>query len=486
MISLNPEQQAAVAYSGNIVVTACPGSGKTRVLTARVLRAVGELQSRQERVVALTYTNRAADEIQLRLDQEDVDLNCLWAGTIHAFALEWILRPYAPYNTKTQLGFSVANEFVTNEILRELKEAAGLDEYAEMETGFTRSGDNLNTDPELRAIFAAYKERLVDAKLLDFDDVLYLAYSLLDEYPEIAANLGSILRVICVDEVQDIQDLQYGIITKIVQASAKPVCLFLVGDEDQSIYESLGATTKTPQEIAAEFSLDAIEHQKLNGNYRSTQRIVDFYRVFRPDVPPLEARASYAAQRGILTFENQTISKDNLAASIAARITAAIRDGVPTSEICVVAPHWWHVRSLARRLVHELPEIEFDAPGLSPLHSSRENFWFRIGRLVLTRPSQKRTRTRMRWAKEALGDLCEIADIAVPENISTPRRLLRLLNSLVSEEVEGLAYLHDVFGQFLKHIKLDVATCVALKDAYDGFFQKAENHLLTSHEGLAN
>ena len=77
MIRLNPEQQTAVDCDGNVVITACPGSGKTRVLTARVIRGLAELDFGRERVVALTFTNRAADEIQVRLDQENVAADCL-------------------------------------------------------------------------------------------------------------------------------------------------------------------------------------------------------------------------------------------------------------------------------------------------------------------------------------------------------------------------------------------------------------------------
>ena len=143
------------------------------------------------------------------------------------------------------------------------------------------------------------------------------------------------------------------------------------------------------------------------------------------------------AESGVVTFDNQSVALDDLSAEIARRITDAIADGIPTHEICVVAPQWTLVRAIARRLVNELPEVDFDAPGLSPLHSSRENFWFKIARLVLTLPSPKRTRTRMRWAKEALTDLRVIAKISLPELIATPRRLLRFLNSLSSEETAG-------------------------------------------------
>ena len=223
MIQLNAEQRDAVNYDGHLVITACPGSGKTRVLTARAIRGLGELQSRRERVVALTFTNRAADEIQTRLDHEDVDSSHLWAGTIHAFALEWILRPYAPYSDICRCGFSVADEFYTEQLLSELKEEAGLPAYADVHTVITRKGHTENPDEGARAVFERYKERLREARLIDYDDVLYLTYKILVDNPECAATLGSIIRLLCVDEVQDIQDLQYSILSAIFKKSALPL-----------------------------------------------------------------------------------------------------------------------------------------------------------------------------------------------------------------------------------------------------------------------
>jgi DNA helicase-2/ATP-dependent DNA helicase PcrA len=298
--------------------------------------------------------------------------------------------------------------------------------------------------------------------------------------------LASIFRVICVDEVQDIQDLQYGILSTIFRVSPSSMTLFFVGDENQSIYESLGAMTKTPQQIAVEFGLDTIKHLDLSGNYRSTQRIINLYSKLRPSVGFIESLAEYADQTGHVTFENQSITNHDLAPAIAKRIAACIADGIPTHEICVLAPQWELVQNLARRLVNELPEVDFDAPGLSPLHSSRENFWFKIARLVLTRPSPQKNRTRMRWAKEAIADLHAITRIAIPDGIATPRRLLRLLNSLSSHESEGLPYLRDVFKIFLSQIKLDIETCLALKEAYEGFFAKAEKHFSGNSQGIAS
>ncbi|MBU4372086.1 MAG: ATP-dependent helicase [Proteobacteria bacterium] len=484
MIRLNREQQTAVDCGGNVVITACPGSGKTRVLTARVIRGLSELDSGRERVVALTFTNRAADEIQVRLDQENVAADCLWAGTIHAFALEWVLRPYAPYSEITRFGFTVADEFHTERLLDELKREVGLPGYTEISTTLTRTGAGLNADYSRHAIFERYKVKLRDMKLIDYDDVLYLAYSILEGNPEIAATLASIIRLVCVDEVQDIQDLQFGILSAIFKAAASSPSLFFVGDADQSIYESLGALTKTPEEIAAEFGLDSIAHLELKGNYRSTQRIIDFYRRLRSAVPAIESRTDYADCAGTITFQDQTVPREDLPASIAVLISNALHAGVAPQDICVLAPHWWHVRSLARGLVGLLPQVDFDAPGLSPLHSSRDNFWFKVGRLFLMAPSPFRTRTRIRWAKEVLSDLSKLADMSLPEIIATPRRLLRMINAISSSETEGMSYLRDVFSELLVRMGLDLDSSDALNTSFDTFFEKAENRIATSEGGM--
>jgi superfamily I DNA/RNA helicase len=473
MIRLNPEQQDAVNYDGNVVVTACPGSGKTRVLTARVIRGLQELQSTRERVIALTFTNRAADEIQVRLDSEGIPTDCLWTGTIHSFALEWVLRPYAPYCEITRLGFSVADEFCTDQLLEVLKNEHGLDRFAGVSTAYTRSGTSLNKGDVLCGIFEEYKARLHKRKLLDYDDILFFAYDILARNPEIAATIGSIVRLVCVDEVQDVQDLHFAILAEIAKATAPPVGLFFVGDSNQSIYESLGALTKSPEEIADEFGLDRIGNLPLCGNYRSTQRIIDLYRQFRPEVPYIESRAEYSDAPGEITFHDQTVSNEDLPGVIAGMITASIYAGATLNDICVLAPHWWHVQSIARRLVAQLPGIEFDAPGLSPLYGTRDNFWFKVARLFLTSPSPSRVWMRLRWAKEVLSELSALADSSVPSVVETPRRLLRAMNAVSSPQTEGIPFLRDVFSKFLGLVGLDLELNYPLRESFDTFFQRA-------------
>jgi DNA helicase II / ATP-dependent DNA helicase PcrA len=477
MIKLNEDQQRAVEFEGNIVITACPGSGKTRVLTARVMRGLAAVQSRRERVVALTFTNRAADEIQTRLDDENIPTECLWAGTIHAFALDWILRPYAPYSEVTRYGFTVADEYHTDRVINELKRAHRLDKFAKISTTLARDGRHFNHGPAECAVFEAYKDQLRTAKLIDYDDVLFLAYDVLQTHPEVAGNLSAIIRLVCVDEVQDIQDLQFGILATIFKAGAPPPMLFFVGDSNQSIYESLGALTKTPDEIAAEFSLGHLEHRELKGNYRSTQRLIDFYSQFRPHQSKITSLAEYAQEAGVIAFANQTIEREDLTRQTASIVKATIASGIAPANICVLAPQWRLVQPLARSLIRELPSVDFDAPGLSPLHSLRDNAWFKISRLFLTQPHPSRTRTRLRWANEVLADFALVGDRTPSEKWRTARRLLRIINSIASQEADGIRYLQDVFLQFLRILDIDLEASKALNEALKTFVAKIQDRI---------
>jgi len=477
MILLSGQQQAAVLHQGHAVVTACPGSGKTRVLMHRVIRGLAELTTSKHRVVAMTFTNRATDEIQSRLDKLGIEHDQLWAGTIHAFALEWILRPYAPYIPRLRGGFSVADEFFSESVLRELKAEFGKPLHFDVNTARDRDGVTFNHDPDAVAIFERYQERLRSAKLVDYDDILHYAYQILGENREIAATIGSIIQLFCLDEVQDTQDLQFGILSRIFRFSSEPPTLFFVGDTDQCIYESLGAVSKTAVEIANEFGLEALRHLELSGNYRSTQRIIDYYRNFRPNCAKIQSLADHAADAGMVTFHNQTAAKNDLPGTIAGLIRQALRSGVSPCDICVVAPHWWHIRALGRALVQLLSDVDLDAPGLSPLHSQRENFWFKVIRLFLTRPSPQLFRTRTRWANEVVHEMINIYRLSISERLTTGRSLLRIVNSIECEAQDGVEYVEEAFEAFLEEFGVDLDCADALREVQRLFLKKMKSKL---------
>src|SRR5699024_3715196 len=109
---------------------------------------------------------------------------------------------------------------------------------------------------------------------------LFYSYKLLIKYPKIRKTLSNIFRLVCVDEYQDTQDLLYAIICSIITAGKGKSNLLLVGDTDQAIYASLGGVAKSLEEVQGELETLPIQQLTLSGNYRSSQRIIDFYSSF--------------------------------------------------------------------------------------------------------------------------------------------------------------------------------------------------------------
>jgi DNA helicase-2/ATP-dependent DNA helicase PcrA len=276
MTELSAQQASVIQVDGDVFVTACPGSGKTRVLSEKIIVTLDSGIPPHQRVLALTYTNRAADEVAARLQEHGYSKKHLWTGTIHSFALEWILRPYASYDPLLCKGFSVIDEAALRKLVDSLREKHGVDARAEIRMGFLRNGQLATTASNVRRLISECREKLKERRLLDFDHVLYLALDLLRRKPGIATTLGAIFALVCIDEYQDTQDLQFGILSSIVRASNGKSRLFIVGDKNQAIYSSLGGIAKTVDEVRHEFGRPNLAHYELSGNYRSTPRIVDF------------------------------------------------------------------------------------------------------------------------------------------------------------------------------------------------------------------
>ena len=157
--ALSPEQKNAYEHMGNMLLTACPGSGKTRTLSYKLAFLVDKFQNSRRLHIAITYTNRAADEIMSRLDNLDVKADNVWAGTIHQFCMEYIIRPYSMYSSRLRRGYHIIDEYVQREYKREIKKALGI-----------RCQDwEMDDYPQ---ITEDYKRFLIEKKEIDFDDIL--------------------------------------------------------------------------------------------------------------------------------------------------------------------------------------------------------------------------------------------------------------------------------------------------------------------------
>jgi len=448
---LNDEQKAAVKCQDNLLLTACPGSGKTRVITHKVAWEIDNLSSPKQKVIALTFTIRAAEEIERRLEKENVDPSRFWIGNIHAFCLNWILRQYSSFYEKTKKGFTVIDSVKSDEILGDICDRLGFDKKKvlwNLERRIKPDGTFLELKPDMLQILKEYATHLEQNRFVDFDRLLFYSFDLLCKYPKIGTTLSSIIPVILVDEYQDTQELQYQIIFQIFRQGKGKTRVCFVGDPDQAIYGSLGGVAKTKSELEQGLGCEILQ-DSLPGNYRSTQRVIDFYRNFQNQDLKIVARGEYANEPGYIAL-NDAIHRDELVDRLKYLIEGYLEKGIKENEICVLVPQWYLVMGIAGQLRQAMPEIPIDATGVGPMSANRDNFFYKLTRILMTEPSPRVYSLRIKWAKELIGELIHYyADPSLQENIS-PRDFLKTCNNIHSEESDLVDYLNHCFKQFFE------------------------------------
>jgi DNA helicase II / ATP-dependent DNA helicase PcrA len=474
---LNDEQKIAVQHSGNILLTACPGSGKTRVIIHKLAYELIQLEEHsKKRIIALTFTVRASEEIFKRLNAMGIKSNKIWSGTLHSFCLEWIVKPYSCYLPELNNGYSIADESFCSELISSLKDKYGLKQIDSVNLRLNRDGSFVESKTIQKKLLNEYHEVIKSKRLIDFDLLLFYSYKILLKYPKIQKTLSNIFKLICVDEYQDTQDLLYAIISTIVKAGKGTTSLFLVGDTDQAIYASLGGIAKGLEEIRTEIDNMPITHLTLTGNYRSSQRIIDFYSNFQNKKIKIEAIGNNAEVDGLITFNN-TIHHTKIVDEIAQLIQLSLDNGTPEDEICVLVPQWWLITSVTKKLRAALPDVNFDASGLAPMSKNRENIWYKLSRLFLTAPNPKLYSSRYRWATELIDNFRVQTNTEFHAKFGVERNLLKLINTISSAHTEGIDYLHDCFDQFLKAIEIDYTEFAQLAENRECFFDNIKKRL---------
>lgn len=195
--ALSPEQQIACSTQNNILLTACPGSGKTRTLTHRLAYQVLRDPASKKIKIAITYTNRAAEEITNRLEGMNIDQSSIWAGTIHQFCMHFIIRPYAMYSKRLCKGYRIIDDYSKKAYGREIAERLGMHL-------------NYYDDPfQYENVRTEYKRVLKEKKEIDFDAILLISEELLASCAFIGSNIASVISSILVDEFQDTNELQF-------------------------------------------------------------------------------------------------------------------------------------------------------------------------------------------------------------------------------------------------------------------------------------
>jgi DNA helicase II / ATP-dependent DNA helicase PcrA len=477
---LNDAQVAAIEHPGSVFLVACPGSGKTRTLTYKIARLLSELKSDKKRVVAITYTHRAADEIHERIEQLGVDTSQLWVGTIHSFCLEWILKPYGIYHPALRNGFRVINAHDTERMHEELCSAAQDSKINSFDCayyfkpgGYVLTSNKTDKHEAIKGVLRAYWRTLRTERQIDFELILFYAYQLIEKNPSISVLLGSIFDCVLVDEFQDTREIQYAILASILKASQGHASAFVVGDPNQAIYGSLGGYAISAADFGTRCGIP-FKEMELSDNYRSSSRIVSYlgnYNVFPTKIEAVGKNKNYAS---VVSFDQET-HRDALEDELVQLIKYNVETlGIAPHEVCIVAPWWVHLASMTRRLVAALPAYSFDGPGMVPFARDVDNFWYKLARIILTEASPKLYVRRMRWAGEVIADLNEVG-IDIPR--LDRKVLLRTCNAIQIDETDGLAFLRAFFDQLCTSLGVDYDACLSLKEHYDAFFDCSQKRI---------
>ena len=284
---LNPEQRAAVTHPGGpLLILAGAGSGKTRVLTHRIAYLVRDLHVGPRRILAVTFTNKAAKEMRSRLQKllGDAALADLTAGTFHAFCAR-LLRRDGP-EVGLDRGFAIYDQADQRALLRQAIGDAGVSErlFSPGAIGAVISGaknelrgpaDLANEargqlDRVAATVWRRYEALLKENNAVDFDDLLVLPCRLFETSDRALEKWQDRYDHILVDEYQDTNRAQY-VLLRYLAGSAQNLCV--VGDDDQSVFSWRGADVRNILDFERDYPNATVV--KLEQNYRSTQRILD-------------------------------------------------------------------------------------------------------------------------------------------------------------------------------------------------------------------
>jgi DNA helicase-2/ATP-dependent DNA helicase PcrA len=289
---LNEQQREAVlATEGPLLILAGAGSGKTRVIAHRIAYLIAEKNVPSWNILAVTFTNKAADEMRQRVQrllrtQERASLPLL--STFHSLCVRILRQDLEKLNDKYTRRFTIYDQDDSIRLIKQAIKELGYDEKylgPRATQSAISSAKNRGEDPtafaahaeyvdERRAamgtVYKMYEDRLHANNALDFDDLLIKTVRLLRDVAEVREKYNNKFRYILVDEYQDTNSLQFELIRLITQKS-KNICV--VGDEDQSIYKWRGADISNILNFEKHFP--NTKTIRLEQNYRSTQTILD-------------------------------------------------------------------------------------------------------------------------------------------------------------------------------------------------------------------
>ena len=283
--NLNEEQLKPVLDTeGAVLVIAGAGSGKTRVLTTRIAHLISNKNVSADKILAITFTNKAAGEMKERLKKILGNIGDMWICTIHSMCVRILRRDIDKIGYDKN--FTIYDETDKDRVLKRVIDELGLetDDYFKTAKNLISTAKNDCISPselineyrnyrkveEIAKIYEKYNEYLEKSNSLDFDDLLFKTYTLFTSHPEVVGYYANTFEYIHIDEFQDTNRVQFNIAQML---ASKYQNIFVVGDDDQSIYGWRGA--KIENILNFDDIYRGAKIYKLQRNYRSTKKILE-------------------------------------------------------------------------------------------------------------------------------------------------------------------------------------------------------------------
>ena len=341
--SLNAKQLEAYEADGHCAVLAGPGSGKTRVLVAKVARLISQRANGPRGVACITFNNDAVREMRKRLGELGLNPSKrLFVGTVHSFCVACIVAPFGHlFREDLATGLTVATDQQQFQILQEAVTAERINRRVEdLSNEFSvyrrthpfKDATDWREDPETASLIETYERLLHNRGLIDFDDMVLIALDLIRQHQFVRSALEARFPFLVVDEYQDLGYPLHLMVRSLMNSTGVEV--FAVGDPDQSIYGFTGADPKYLREIA---DYPTVKQVQLGMNYRSAQEIIDNSQVALALNPPRDYESARKDASGELRFVECANGIGEQARTIADSVIPTLeREGVAKGQIAIL------------------------------------------------------------------------------------------------------------------------------------------------------
>ena len=375
--AFNPMQAEAYEYDGHCAVLAGPGSGKTRVLTAKIARLLNQRALGPRGVACVTYNNDTVREVRKRLREVGlIPGKRLFVGTVHGFCLACVVAPFGHlFKEELEPGMTVAGSRQRDQAFIKAISDLGLNgKNAILRVQFEkyrrthplRDDDRWDENPELARLTEAYESNLQNLSLLDFDGMVILALDLIRHQEFVRSALEARFPYLVVDEYQDLGYPLHLIVKSLMRDTQIEV--FAVGDPDQSIYGFTGSDAKYLQSLAQHPDVYQVD---FGMNYRSAQMIIDGSQVVLAPDKPRDHKSARMGEAGEIFFVKCKEGIVQQAEFIASRIIPCFRQqGIPSDQIAILYIDKWDAAVLSRALT----EAGIKYAGERNLHYQRTHF----------------------------------------------------------------------------------------------------------------